>query len=100
MVGCSNKDLFDKILLLGCHTVHAAPAASLLTIGISVQAFDIAVFGNGNNHILLGNQVLHRKVAVVAGNNSAAFIGILLTELCQFIFNNLQHQTVILQYFC
>ena len=37
MMCCSDKKLFDKIFLLGCHRSHPSATTALLAVGIGVK---------------------------------------------------------------
>ena len=37
MMCCSDKELFDKIFLLGCHRSHPPATTALLAVGIGVE---------------------------------------------------------------
>ena len=87
-----HKHLLHKVLVAGCHTRHPTAAALLLAIGVQVQPLDVAGVGNGNNHILLGNQIfLIQRRALLAHNRGAAFVAEFIFNLHQLLLDNAQH---------
>ena len=62
----------DEILLLGRHARTALAAAPLCPVGVERHALDVAGMGNGDHHLLAGNQVLVLHVEIAFGDLRAA----------------------------
>ena len=97
MMCCSDKELFDKIFLLGCHRSHPPATTALLAVGIGVETFDITIVGNGDDHVFFSDQIFITELAIIFGNDSAAMIAILLLDLLQFIFDNIEDEFFIIE---
>ena len=58
-------------------------------IGIHLGALSVAGRGNGDHDVLAGDEVLIGHIAGRRNNFGAAFIAILIDDLCQLIVDNL-----------
>ena len=64
---------------------HALAAATLRAVGVDPGALGVAAAGDGDDHVLLGDEVLHRHVAVEELDPGAAVVAVLVDQLGQLV---------------
>ena len=74
VVGAGDEEVLDPVVLLEVGAVEAAPAAALLLVGGDRDPLDVAGVGDGDDHVLFGDQVLDRELALVADDLGAALV--------------------------
>ena len=77
----ADEEVLDEILVLQPLPVEPAPAAALLAVGRDRRALDVAGVRDGDDHVLFGDQVLDRELALVARDLGAALVAVLLGDL-------------------
>ena len=85
----ADEETLDKILVLQSLTAQAAPATALLAIGRDRGALDVTRVGDGDDHVLLGDQILARELAFIAGDLGATLVAVLVGDRLQLIADDL-----------
>ena len=80
-VGVGDEQPRDEILLAGLHAGAALAAAALRPVGRQRHALDIAVMGDGDDHVLALDQVLVLHLAFLIDDHGAARGGELVLDL-------------------
>ena len=75
-----DEEVLDEILFLERRAVVTAPAAPLLLVRRDRRALDVAGVRDGDDHLLFGDQVLDRELALVARDLGAALVAVLLGD--------------------
>src|SRR5688500_5840466 len=70
----ADEQPLDEILVLEPLTAQPAASAPLLSIRRDRRALDVARMGDGDDHVLFGNQVLDREFAFVASDLGAPLV--------------------------
>ncbi len=76
-----DEEVLDPVLLFSRHPRHTTAAAPLPPVGIHRHPLHVALVGDGDHHLLLGDEVLHREVHDFASDLGAALISVLLNKL-------------------
>ncbi len=84
-VGRCDKELPDLVLGLGRHSPAAAATAALGAIDRDRRALDVAVAGDGDDHILLGDEVLDGEITEIGDDLGPAVVAILGPDLLEFL---------------
>ena len=74
----ADEEALDEILVLQPLPAQPASAAALLAVRRDRGALDVAGVGDGDDHVLFGDQVLDRELAFVARDLGAALVAVLL----------------------
>ena len=77
VVSRADEQSLDEILVLETLSTQPTPAATLLAIRRDRSAFDVARVGDGDDHVLFGDQIFDGELTLVARDFRAA----LVTEL-------------------
>ena len=70
-----DEEVLDVVLVLQAHPAQALAAAALRAVGADGQPLDVAAVGDGDDHLLLGDQVLEVDVALARDDLGAALVG-------------------------
>ena len=97
VVGGADEQLLHKVLFLGGHAGNAPAAAALHLIGVLGLALDVALVGQGEHALLLGDQVLNVHLAGHMGDLGAAVVAELLLQGGQLFLHDGQHPAVVVQ---
>ncbi|CAH0306650.1 hypothetical protein SRABI128_04361 [Microbacterium sp. Bi128] len=85
VVGGGDEEVFDDVVAAQLRALDALAAALLRAVVVAAGALDVAAAGNGDDHFLLGDQILDGHVAVVAQQDlGAAVIAVLGHDLREF----------------
>ena len=76
-----DEEVLDEILVLQRLPVEPASAAALLLVRRDRRALDVAGVRDGDDHLLVGDQVLDRELAFVARDLGAALVAVLLGDV-------------------
>ena len=68
------KQVLDLVLFLEVHAGHADAAALLLAVGGDGQPLDVAGLGDGDRHLLFGDEILEVDLALVRHDVGAAVV--------------------------
>ena len=79
-VGVGDEQAGDEILLAGLHAGAALAAAALRPVGRQRHALDVAVMGDGDDHVLALDQVLVLHLAFLLDDDGAARGGELVLD--------------------
>ncbi len=71
----------DEVLLLGLHAHQADAAAALLLVRVQRNALDVTVLGDGDHHVLVGDEVLVLQVPGVHDDVGVTLVAVLLLQL-------------------
>ena len=80
-MGVGDEQARDEILLAGLHAGAALAAAALRPVGRQRHPLDIAVMGDGDDHVLALDQVLVLHLAFLIDDHGAARRGELVLDL-------------------
>ncbi len=80
-MGRGDEQVLEKILFLDVHADDADAATALLAVCIERQALDVTGVGDGNDHVLFGDQVLDVEVVLSGSDQGAPFVGVHLPDL-------------------
>ncbi len=78
-----DEEMVDVVIVLQLHAAQALPAAALGAIRRDRQALDVALVGDGDDHLLLGDEVLQVDVAFAGHDLRAPLVGVALADLQQ-----------------
>ena len=92
IMGRSNKEVLDKIVLFERNTLYALTAALLGAINLNRNALYVTCVSNGDNHILFGDKILDVQVLnILVRDLRAALIGVAVGNLTELISDNCQN---------
>ena len=66
VVGRGDEEVLDHVVGAQLRALHALAAAVLRAVVVAAGALDVAAAGDGDDHLLLGDEVFDRHVAVEA----------------------------------
>ena len=75
----------DDVVLLQLRTLDALAAAPLRPVEVGLRALRVAGARDRDDHVLLGDQVLHGHVAVVGDQPGAPLVAVLLDDLGELV---------------
>ena len=82
VVGGGDEEVLDDVVAAQLRALDALAAALLRAVVVAAGALDVAAAGNGDDHFLLGDQVLDGHVAVEAQQDlGAAVVAVLGHDL-------------------
>src|SRR5690349_24969683 len=76
----TDKEMLDEILILESCPAQSTTTATLLAIRRVRRALDVTRVGNGDDHVLLGDQILDGELAFVTGDLGAAVVTVLVGD--------------------
>ena len=74
LVGGGEEEVLDLVFVLHAHAGHAHAAALLLAVGGHRQTLDVAGLGDGDGHLLVGDEVFDVQVALGRHDLRAAIV--------------------------
>ena len=81
----ADEEMLDKILVLQTRATQSASTAPLLSISRDRSALDVTRMGDGDDHILFGDQILDRELAFVAGDLGSALVAVLVGDRLELV---------------
>src|SRR5690606_39045813 len=90
VVGASGEEVLDPVLVLRLHPHEATSAAALRAVRVDGQALDVARVGDGDDHLLVRDEVLDREVGAVADDLGAALVAVGAGYLAQLLLDDLE----------
>ena len=81
VVRAGDEEVLDLVFFLEVHAGHAHAAALLLAVGGDRQSLDVARLGDGDDHLLLGDEVFDVEVALVGHDLGAAVVVVQALDL-------------------
>ena len=87
MVG-GHIEVFDEIFIAGAAATGALAATVLHFILSKRCALDVAKVRDGDDHLLVGDGVLHAELSGAVLDRGAAFITEALLDVLQFVFDD------------
>ena len=91
IMGGSNKEVLDKIVLFERNTLYSLTAALLGAINLNRNALYIASVSDGDNHILFGDKILNVQVLnVLVRDLRTTFVSVAVGNLTELISDNCQ----------
>ena len=81
VVGAGDEEVLDPVVLLQVGPVEPPAAAPLLLVGAHRDPLDVAGVGDGDDHVLFGDQVLDGELALVGHDLGPAVVAELLDHL-------------------
>ena len=85
VVRAGDEEVLDLVLLLEVHAGDADAAPLLLAVGGHGQALHVAGLGDGDRHLLLGDEVLEVDLALVRHDLGAAVVVVEALDLEQLV---------------
>src|SRR5918997_3208795 len=90
VVGGRDKEVVDVVALFQLHPGDAHPAAALLAERVDGDALQVAAVGDGDDHLLLGDEVLYLEVgALVHRDLGPPLVGVGCPDLEELLFDDL-----------
>ena len=89
-----DEELRDEVLVLGRRAGDAASAALLRAVGGHRVALDVAAVADGDDHVLVGDQLLDGDLALVVDDLGAALVAELLSDLGELVVDH-RHQAAV-----
>ena len=74
VVGRGDEEVLDHVVGAQLRAAHPSAAAVLAAVVVAAGALDVAAAGEGDDHLLLGDQVLDAHVAVEAEHDLGAAV--------------------------
>ena len=84
-MGTGDEEVLDPVLFLGRGALEAPPAAALPLIGGDRDPLDVAGVGDGDDHVLFGDQILDREVVLIREDLGAAVVSEGLGDLLHLL---------------
>ena len=92
VVGRSNKEVLDKIVLFERDALNTLAAALLRAINLNRNTLYVTCVSNGNNHILFSDKILDVQVLnVLVRDLRTTLISVAVRDLSELISNNSQN---------
>ena len=79
-VGRGDVDAVDDVLLLGLHAGDALAAPALAPVGLDGRPLDVPGAGDGDDHLLVGDQILEGELDRLLDDLGAALVAVLRLE--------------------
>ena len=79
------EEVVDHVLAAQRRAAHALAAAPLRAVGVDPGALGVAAAGDRDDDVLLGDEVLHRHVAVERHDLGAPLVAVLLDDLGELL---------------
>ena len=92
-----DEELLDEVVFLELHAAHALAAALLLAVRGHRQALDVAAARDGDDHVLVGDEVLDVEVACFVGDLGAALVGVAALDLEHLVADDLLDEVLVVQ---
>ena len=86
-----DEEVADDVGFLGPHAAHADAAAPLAAVGIERDALDVVVQGEGDDDVLLGDEVFDVHLTRIKGDFCAAFVAVFVTHFDELVFDDGKH---------
>ena len=95
-VGVRRGDVhvLDDVLLLGLHAGDALAAPALAPVGLDGRPLDVARPRDGDDHLLVGDQVLEGELDRLLDDLGPPLVGVLRLEGEQLVLDDLPHEGV------
>src|SRR5882762_1823835 len=90
VVGGGDEQVLDPVVFLRMGGDHPPAAAPLAPVGGHRQSFDIARVGHGDHHVLFGDQVFDRELALIGDDLGASLVAEALGQLRELLLENLE----------
>ena len=88
-MGGGDVDVFEDIVFFfHLHADDALAAASLFAEGVDRHALDVVVFGDGDDHMLIGDEVFHVELPFCGDDFRFALGFVVFAELFEFFFDD------------
>ena len=87
--------MLDPVVFLGLHTAHAHATSALCPIRVDRQPLDVAAVGDGDDHLLVGNQLFHVDLALNRTDRGAAIVGELGLDRLELFDDHLRHAALV-----
>ena len=92
IMGGSNKEVLDKIVLFERNALNTLAATLLGAINLNRNALYVACVSDGNNHILFSDKILNVQVLnVLVRDLCTALVGVAVGNLTELVSNNCQN---------
>ena len=92
----SNEHVFEEIAFLGIGRGDAPAPSALGAVGAGRQPLDVAVVGDGHDHVFLADQRFLVEVAdLLVGDHAAARVGVLGLQLAQVGADQVEDQVLV-----
>src|SRR6266850_2576798 len=89
VVGRRDEQVLDPIVFLGVRADDALAAAPLAAVRRYRQPLDVAGVGHGDDHVLFGDQVLDRELALIGDDLGAPLVAEAVRQLGQLFLQDL-----------
>src|SRR5947199_2911405 len=83
-----DEEVLDDVFLFRLHAGHALAPAALAAVGLDVRALDVARARDGDDHLLVGEEVLDRQLRRLGEDLGAARVAVLLFDFEQLLLDD------------
>ena len=83
--------VFSLVNRAGFHTSHALASTGLHTVLSGWRAFDVSLVRKGDNHAIVGNQVLDCNLTFVRKDRTTTRSSVLRFNLLKFVFDDREY---------
>ena len=87
--------MLDVVVVLELHARDADTAAALLAVGGQRHPLDVPRLGHGDDHLLVGDEVLDVDVVLGVGDLRAAVAAVGVADLEQLLLDHAQHARLV-----
>ncbi len=91
MMGAGDEHLVDDVVFFEVDAGNALAAALLGAIRLDRDALDVAGVGDGDNHVLVGDEVLNVEVLLGAGDLGATLVAELAGDLAHLLLDHAEN---------
>src|SRR5919108_250414 len=87
-VGGGDEEVFDDVLFFRLHARDALAPATLAAVGLDVRALDVARARDGDDHLLVGQEVLDRQLRRLGEDLGAPRVAVFLLDGAQLVLDD------------
>ncbi len=84
-----DEEVVDDVVLAQLGATHSLAATLLRTVVVAARPLGVAAAGDGDDHLLLGDEVFHRDLAGVREDRRATLVAVLRDELVHLVGDDL-----------
>ena len=97
VVGGGDEEVLDEVAFLGGGPDDALAAAALAAVTGQRQAFDVALVADGDDAVLLGDEVFEVEVLGLADDLGPAGVGVLLFDFVEVLGDDVEDEPLVAQ---
>ena len=91
----AHEEVLDVVVLLEVHARDADPAPALLAVRGQRQRLDVAGVRDGDDHLLVGDQVLDVEVVLGRRDQRAPLVAVALGDLEELLLDQPEHRVLV-----